>query len=385
MMALSNIEIERKVRGARSILWCCVLTVISFVGWAWWATLDDVTRGEGRVVPAGRLQTIQSLDGGLLSRLLVNEGDEVAVGQTLVELDDTRYLAAYRETEEQVHTLVAAVARLEAEVSGAESISFPDRYNLDGALKQTEQELFAARKNRLEEMLRALAEKKALAVKHLKLLQPLRQSQAVSEIELIQVQRDIAALEGEMLGVSRSFSEEAYGELVQKKGELSRLLQVAAQRSDQLDRTRVRSPVRGKVNTINVTTAGAVIGKGELIMDILPLDDTLLIETRVKPKDVAFLAPGMPATVKLTAYDFSVYGSADGKVVKISADSIQEDTVRGKETFYKVLVSLERGYVGEPEQGLAVKPGMLAEVDIKTGRRSVLSYLLNPIIKARLI
>jgi len=385
MMAYSNIEIERKVRGARSILWCCVLTVISFVGWAWWATLDDVTRGEGRVVPAGRLQTIQSLDGGLLSRLLVNEGDEVAVDQILVELDDTRYLAAYRETEEQVHTLVAAVARLEAEVSRAEFISFPDRYTLDASLKQTEQELFSARKGRLEEMLRALEEKKALAVKHLKLLKPLRRSQAVSEIELIQVQRDIAALEGEMLGVLRSFSEEAYGELVQKNGELSRLLQVAAQRSDQLERTRVRSPVRGKVNTISVTTAGAVIGKGELIMDILPLDDTLLVETRVKPKDVAFLAPGMPATVKLTAYDFSVYGSTEGKVVKISADSIQEDTVRGKETFYKVLVSLDRDYVGEPGQGLLVKPGMIAEVDIKTGRRSVLSYLLNPIIKARLI
>ncbi|MBY6215731.1 HlyD family efflux transporter periplasmic adaptor subunit [Marinobacter hydrocarbonoclasticus] len=347
--------------------------------------MDDVTRGEGRVVPAGRLQTIQSLDGGLLSRLLVNEGDEVAVGQILMELDDTRYFAAYRETEEQVHTLVAAVARLEAEVSGEKYISFPDNYTLDAALKQTEQELFSARKRRLEEVLSSLSRKKALAVKQLKLLQPLRQSQAVSEIELIQVQRDIAALEGEMVGVDRSFSEDAYAELIQKKGELSRLLQVAAQRSDQLERTRVRSPVRGKVNTINVTTAGAVIGKGELIMDILPLDDTLLVETRVKPKDVAFLAPGMPATVKLTAYDFSVYGSAQGKVVKISADSIQEDTVRGKETFYKVLVSLERDYVGEPEQGLVVKPGMIAEVDIKTGRRSVLSYLLNPIIKARLI
>lgn len=384
-MEMSNVEIERKVRGARSILWCCVLTVTTFVGWAWWATLDDVTRGEGRVVPAGRLQTIQSLDGGLLSRLLVNEGDEVAVGQILVELDDTRYLAAYRETEEQMHTLVAAVARLESEVSGATSISFPDRYTLDASLKQTEQDLFSARKGRLEEMLRSLAQKKALALKQLNLLQPLRQSQAVSEIELIQVQRDIASLEGEMVGINRSFSEDAYAELVQKKGELSRLLQIAAQRSDQLERTRVRSPVRGKVNTINVTTEGAVIGQGELIMDILPLDDSLLVETRVKPKDVAFLAPGMPATVKLTAYDFSVYGSAEGKVVKISADSIQEDTIRGKETFYKVLVSLDRDYVGELAQGLAVKPGMIAEVDIKTGQRSVLSYLLNPIIKARLI
>lgn len=384
-MTLSNVEIERQVRGARALLFCCVVTVVAFVGWAWWATLDDVTRGEGRVVPAGRLQSIQSLDGGLLSRLLVTEGDEVAVGQILLELDDTRYLAAYRETEEQVHTLVAAVARLEAEVSGAKSIRFPDRYSLDASLRNAEQELFSARQGRLKEMLRSLAEKKALARKQLQLLTPLWQSQAVSEMELIQIQRDIAALEGEGLGISRSFAEDAYSELVQKKGEVSRLLQVAAQRSDQLERTRVRSPVRGKVNTINVTTAGAVIGRGELIMDILPLDDTLLVETRVKPKDVAFLAPGMPATVRLTAYDFSVYGSAGGKVVKISADSIQEDTLRGKETFYKVLVSLDKDYVGAPEQGLAVKPGMMAEVDIKTGQRSVLSYLLNPILKARLI
>ncbi|MBJ6138912.1 HlyD family efflux transporter periplasmic adaptor subunit [Marinobacter litoralis] len=384
-MALLNITIDREMRAARLLLWCCVLTVVTFIGWAWWATLDDVTRGEGRVVPSGRLQSIQSLDGGLLSHLLVSEGDEVAVGQTLMVLDETRYLAAYRETEEQIHVLIAAIARLEAEVSGAQTISFPDQYSLTTSLMETEQELFFARQGRLKEMLNSFAEKKALAVKQLKLLTPLRQSQAVSEIELIQVQRDIAALQGEMLGVSRSYSEDAYGELVQKKGELSRLLQVAAQRSDQLQRTRVTSPVRGKVNTINVTTAGAVIGQGELIMDIMPLDDTLLVETRIKPRDVAFLAPGMPATIKLTAYDFSVYGSVEGKVIKISADSIQEETIRGKESFYRVLVSLDREFLGTVRQGLPIKPGMMAEVDIKTGERSIISYLLNPIIKARLI
>lgn len=384
-MDYSNLAIERRIRGARSLLWFCVVAVTTFVAWAWWATLNDVTRGEGRVVPAGRLQAIQSLDGGLLSRLLVAEGDEVEVGQTLLILDETRYLAAYRETEEQVHALAAAVARLKAEVSGEEVISFPEQYALSLALRETEEELFQARKGRLKEMVRSLVEKKALAVKQLKLLEPLRRSQAVSEIELIQVQRDIAALEGEILNIQRTYSEDAYAELVQKKGELGRLLQVAAQRSDQLERTRVRSPVRGKVNTINVTTAGAVIGQGDLIMDILPLNDTLLVETRIKPKDVAFLAPGMPATVKLTAYDFTVYGSVEGKVVKISADSIQEETIRGRESFYRVHVSLEQDYLGSPDQGLIVKPGMMAEVDIKTGQRSVLSYLLNPIVKARLL
>lgn len=384
-MDYSNLAIERRIRGARSLLWFCVVAVTTFVAWAWWATLNDVTRGEGRVVPAGRLQAIQSLDGGLLSRLLVAEGDEVEVGQTLLILDETRYLAAYRETEEQVHALAAAVARLKAEVSGEEVISFPEQYALSLALRETEEELFQARKGRLKEMVRSLVEKKALAVKQLKLLEPLRRSQAVSEIELIQVQRDIAALDGEILNIQRTYSEDAYAELVQKKSELGRLLQVAAQRSDQLERTRVRSPVRGKVNTINVTTAGAVIGQGDLIMDILPLNDTLLVETRIKPKDVAFLAPGMPATVKLTAYDFTVYGSVEGKVVKISADSIQEETIRGRESFYRVHVSLEQDYLGSPDQGLIVKPGMMAEVDIKTGQRSVLSYLLNPIVKARLL
>lgn len=384
-MSFSNIDIDRRMRGARMLLWSCVITVVAGIGWAWWATVEDVTRGEGRVVPAGRLQSIQSLDGGLLSRLLVSEGDEVAIGQTLMILDDTRYRAAYRETEEQVHTLVAAIARLEAEVSGASEIRFPEEYPLTESLTETEQALFEARQGRLGEVLRSLKAKKALAVKQLNLLQPLAASQAVSEIEIIRVQRDIAALGGEILEVSRAYSEDAYGELVQKKGELGRLLQVAAQKSDQLERTRVRSPVRGKVNAINVTTEGAVIGQGEMIMDIVPLDDTLLVETRIKPKDVAFLAPGMPATVKLTAYDFSVYGSVQGEVVKISADSIQEETVRGKESFYKVLVSLNKEFVGTADQKLLVKPGMVAEVDIKTGQRSVLSYLLNPIVKARLI
>ena len=384
-MALLNVTIDREMGAARLLLWCCVMTVVAFIGWACWATLDDVTRGEGRVIPSGRLQSIQSLDGGLMSRLLVSEGDEVSVGQTLMVLDETRYLAAYRETEEQIHVLIAAIARLEAEVSGAQTVSFPAHYSLTSSLMETEKKLFSARQGRLKEMLKSFAEKKALAVKQLKLLAPLRHSQAVSEIELIQVKRDIAALEGEMLGVSRSYSEDAYGELVQKKGELSRLLQVAAQRSDQLERTRVISPVRGKINTINVTTAGAVIAQGELIMDIMPLDDTLLVETRIKPRDVAFLAPGMPATIKLTAYDFSVYGSVEGKVIKISADSIQEETIRGKESFYRVLVSLDQEILGAAGQGLPIKPGMMAEVDIKTGERSVISYLLNPIIKARLI
>jgi adhesin transport system membrane fusion protein len=366
-------------------MWFCVFTVIIFVTWAGWAKLDDVTRGEGRVVPAGRLQSIQSLDGGLLAELKVSEGDTVHVGQTLLVLDQTRYRAAYKETEEQVHTLVAAVARLEAEVSGAGDIRFPPQYTLATSLTQSELDLFNARRVRLEKMLGSLKRKKDLSLKHFKLLEPLQKSQAVSEIELIQVRRDIAALEGEMLALSRGFAEEAYAELVQKKGELGRLLQVAAQRSDQLQKTEVRSPVRGKVNTIHVNTEGAVIGQGEVIMDVLPLDDRLYVETRINPKDVAFLVPGMPATIKLTAYDFSVYGSLEGEVIKISADSIQEETVRGKESFYRVLVSLKQEFLAAQGQELVIKPGMMAEVDIKTGERSVLSYLLNPIVKARLI
>ncbi|WP_148862812.1 HlyD family efflux transporter periplasmic adaptor subunit [Marinobacter fonticola] len=371
-------------RRSRALLWLCLIVLASFVTWASWAELDEVTRGEGRIIPSGRLQHIQSLEGGIVERLYVREGDRVEPGELLVKLRDTRFRSSFLETREQIRHLQASIARLDAEVMGAENISFPPETDLSEALKGAERDLFEARRDKLNEKIHTLKNQQRLAEKQLALLQPLVEKKAVSEMEYIGVQKEVASLKGDILDLSRAYSQESYTELAKKKGELARLEQVLLQRQDQLRRTEIVSPVRGEVNNIAVTTQGGVIQPGEIILDIIPTDDHLLVETRIKPQDVAFLAPGMRAIVKLTAYDYTLYGALDGEVLKISADAMEEETPRGKELFYEVIVATEAESLQSASGALPLKPGMVADVEILNGKRSVLSYLLNPVLKARL-
>lgn len=370
---------------SRGLLWVCLITFAVFVGWAGWATLDEMTRGEGRIVPSGRLQSIQSLEGGILEALYVNEGDVVEKGQPILKLDDTRFRSLFLETDQQIKSLKAAITRLEAEVTGVRQLGFTASDSLDPQLIETETRLFEARRAKLDETVASLTRRRDLGRQQLRMLEPLVRDQAVSEMEFLTLKKEVASVEGELVDVVRAFSQEAYTELSGKKTELSRLEQVALQRADQLTRTIIRSPVRGRVNSIAVTTQGGVIQPGDEIMDILPTDDHLLVEARIRPQDVAFIAPGMNAVVKLTAYDYTVYGSLDGEVLQVSADTIEEETPRGKETFYKVLIQTAADRLAHRGQELPMKPGMVAQVEIKTAKRNVLSYLMRPILKARLI
>lgn len=375
---------DTAMRRSRAVLWSCLLALGAFVGWAAWAELDEVTRGDGRITPSGRLQTIQSLEGGILNTLYVSEGDLVEAGAPLLKVDDTHFRASYMETSEQVRTLSASIARLEAEVVGAEAVEFSEMLELSQDHILAETALFDARRQKLKQKTGSLGRQQRLVQKQLKLLRPLVKSQAVSEMEYLNLEKEIASLEGELLDLNRAYSQEAYTELSKKKGERARLEQILLQRLDQLSRTDIRSPVRGRVNNITITTRGGVIQPGEMIMDILPTDDHLLVETRIKPQDVAFLAPGMPATIKLTAYDYTMYGALKGEVLKIGVDSIEEETARGKEVFYKVLVATDASELVSGDQSLPMKPGMVAQVEILNGKRSVLSHLLKPVLRARL-
>jgi len=369
---------------ARPILWACVGVVAVFIIWAAWAKVDEVARGEGKVIPNSRVQVIQSLEGGILQELLVREGEIVSAGQPLAQLDDTRFDTATQETAAQVKALTAAIARLEAEVLGATSISFPSSIPAGDPVIASEQALFRARRQNLNATLAALSSETTYAQRQLSLVSPLAQRGVVSEVESLKLGKDIAALTGRQTEVRNTYMQEAYAELANKKAELAAQSEILNQRSDQLKRTRLTAPVRARVNEIMVTTRGGVVQPGEPIMQLTPVDDQLLVEAKVQPSDVAFIREGMPASVKISAYDFTIYGDLPGRVEQISEDTLEEDTPRGKMAYYSVLIRTDRAYLEKNGERLPIRPGMVAQVDIQSGRRSVLSYLLKPLLKARL-
>lgn len=393
-----SLRVERRLRRAlaegrdggdahpavRPILWVCVALIAVFGLWASWATVDEVARGEGRVVPSSRVQVIQSLEGGILQDLLVREGQIVEAGQPLAQLDSKRFESSTLESGAQVTALQAAIARLEAEVLGGSTIDFPATISRNDPVIASEQALFRARRQNLNATLQALVQETAYSRRQLEMVQPLAARGVVSEVEALRLGKDIAALTGRQTEVRNTYMQEAYAELAAKKAELAAQSQIFNQRSDQLDRTRLVAPVRARVNDILVTTRGGVLQPGEAIMKLTPIDDQLLVEARVLPRDVAFIRPGMPARVKITAYDYTVYGDLPAVVEQISEDTLEEDTPRGKVAYYSVLVRTERAYLQRNGRRLPIRPGMVAEVDVQSGQRTVLNYLLKPLIKARL-
>lgn len=369
---------------ARPMLWACAGIVLVFIAWASWATVDEVARGEGRVVPSSRVQVIQSLEGGILQDLMVKQGDIVEAGQSLVQLDSNRFRSSALESGAQVTALAAAIARLEAEVLGQPRITFPASIAQDDPVLASERSLFTARRQNLNATIQALTEEIAYARRQLAMIEPLTARGVVSEVEALRLGKDIAALTGRQTEVRNTYMQEAYAELAAKKAELAAQTQIFNQRQDQLNRTRLTAPVRSRVNEVLITTRGGVVQPGEAIMQLTPIDDRLLVEARILPRDVAFIRAGMPARVKITAYDYTVYGDLSGAVEQISEDTIEEDTPRGKVAYYKVLVRTDRAHLERGGQTLPIRPGMVAEVDVQSGSRSVLSYLLRPLIKAKL-
>lgn len=369
---------------ARPILWVCVALVVIFMAWASLASVDEVARGEGRVVPSSRVQIIQSLEGGIVQDLMVRQGDIVQAGQPLVQLDSNRFRSSAMESGTQVIALTAAIARLEAEVLGRSTIDFPPSIPAGDPVSASERSLFLARRHNLNATIQALADESAYARRQLAMVEPLTARGVVSEVEALRLGKDIAALTGRQTEVRNTYMQDAYTELAAKKAELAAQTQIFNQRQDQLKRTRLTAPVRARVNEVMITTRGGVVQPGEAIMQLTPIDDRLLVEARILPRDVAFIRQGMPARVKITAYDYSVYGDLPGRVEQISEDTIEEDTPRGKVAYYRVLVRTDRSYLRRGGETLPIRPGMVAEVDVKSGSRSVLSYILRPLLKARL-
>jgi len=369
---------------ARPALWMTSLVVIIFIVWTSFAEIDEVTRGEGKVIPSNKLQLIQSLEGGIVEKLLVKEGDMVEAGQALVELDKTRFLAAYMEGESQTSSLMASIARLESEVNDQDTITFPEGLSITEKDISVESSLFKARREKKQQIILSFKNKIDIVKKELKIIKPLVAGKAVSQMEELRLEKEMAGLQGQIVETNNSYMQDAYTELTQKKADLNALSELLVQKKDQLQRTEIRSPVKGMVNDILVTTKGGIVQPGEPIMKVLPIDEQLVFETKIKPKDIAFLAPGMKARVKVSAYNYTIYGDLEGEVTQISSDTIEEDTNKGKEFYYKVIIRTDKNYIVKGDKKLPIRPGMVAQIDILGGKRTILNYILNPLLKAKL-
>lgn len=414
----------RTPRTSRMLLFTSVGLLLTFLLWAHFAVLDEVKRGNGKVVPARQTQVVQSLEGGIISALLVQEGAIVDKGQTLARIEDTNFSSQFGEIRERQSAMAARVLRLEAETLGKSSVSFQlELERFSPRAVQTERSVFEAharkmaqdidvlvqqetqKKQEIEELRaseKRFSETLKLLGREVDLTRSLYEQRVVPEIEMLRLQRQATDMRGQlsvvqativktqgaiqemqsrMAGVRAAFVAVAEDDLAKSRGDLAVLDENIKSAQDKVNRTELRSPVRGIVNKLNVNTIGAVVAPGASLMELVPLDDTLLVEGRIRPQDIAFIRPNHEAVVKLSAYDSSVYGSLRGKVERISADTITDDkgdkNERG-ETFYRVMVRTEKNHLGTTERPLPVIPGMVATVEILTGEKSVLDYLLKP-------
>jgi len=391
--------------------------------WAHFAVLDEVTRGLGQVIPSQRVQEIQNLEGGILQEIAVSEGQIVEKGDILVRIDNEAAASFYRDAYSKSLEHKAAIARLEAELEGWREIVFPEDVMQSAPLViQGQASIAAAKRQQQQVELRVLENQREQKIKEVQemvqrrqnlesslrvameqrdIARPLMEKKVYPRVDYLTLEQKVISLRGEIdslaLNIPRArfaaeearerirqreaeYRSEALEEMNRRQVELRSLQETLSAGGDRVTRTDVRSPVRGTVKKININTIGGVVKPGESIMQIVPLDDTLLIEARIRPQDIAFLHPGQKATVKITAYDFSVYGGLEGKVEQISADTIQDNDGN---SFYLVKLRTRASTIQYKGEQLPIIPGMMATVDILTGKKTVLDYLLKPILKAR--
>jgi adhesin transport system membrane fusion protein len=410
---------RQRTRGAQLLVRAALLAVVVLLVWAALAPVDEVTRGEARVIPSRQLQVVQSLDGGVVAEILVREGQLVEAGQLLLRIDETRAGAGVRESAAQGFALRARAARLRAQAEGSAFVPPSTKDPDEKRIAVDEQRLYQSRMSELttqlsinrqqlvqrQQELSEVQSKRSAAQRGLELAQqelaqtrPLLATGAVSQVDVLRLERDVVRFRGEAeqataqiarsqaaIGESErkaqetdlAFRNEARKELAETMAKLNALNEGAVALVDKVDKAQVKSPVRGRVQRLLANTVGGVVQPGKDIVEIVPLDDTLVLEARVAPKDIAFITPGQTATVKFTAYDFSIYGGLEAKVENISPDSVVDE--RGN-AYYLVRVRTAKAGFSEK---LPIIPGMTADVEVLTGRKSVLAYLLKPVLKVQ--
>jgi adhesin transport system membrane fusion protein len=386
----------RTPRTSRMLLAASLALLVVFLIWTHFAILEEVKRGDGRVVPSRQTQVVQSLEGGIVSEILVQEGSIVQQGETLVRIDDTKFASEFGELKERRSALAARVARLEAEARGRSEVAFPEHLDQEvPSAIAAEKSVFQMRAKKVAQDIDVLAQQVTRLTGSLKLLdrelvltRKLYDQKVVPEIEMLRLQRQESEMKGQLAeaqskinSITSSFRSQADEDLAKSKGDLAVLEENMKSAKDRVQRTDLKAPVHGIINKLNVTTIGAVVQPGASLIEIVPLDDSLLVEGRIRPQDIAFIRPNQDAVVKISAYDSSVYGSLKGKVERISADTIVDEKAEKAghpNTFYRVMVRTNKNYLGTADKTLPIIPGMVATVEILTGEKSVMDYLIKP-------
>jgi adhesin transport system membrane fusion protein len=366
------------------LLWVTVFTVAAFVAWSQWASLDQITRATGQVITTSRNQVIQAPpNGGMLDSIRVREGDTVSRGQILMRFERIKLGASHEEAATKAAALRAQIARLEAEILDQREPAFAKDLAPYPEFRANQMALFRKRRLALDEDIRTLESMRELAQQELDMNLPLMARGDVARSEILKLQRQVAELAGQISSKRNKFLQDSQADLAKAQEELSGTLQVITQRRQELDLADVRSPMDGVVRNVRMTTVGGVARPGDELMQIVPVDDRLVIEAKVKPADIGFIRTGLPVVVKLDAYDYSIYGTLLGHTSFVSADTLTEQIAGQELPYYRVHVTIDTNNL-RPRNGerLEVQPGMTASVEIRTGEKTVWRYLTKPITKA---
>ena len=375
--------LEENMPYANVLLLTIVGIVSAFLLWAYHSKVSELTRGQGKVIPSGSTQIVQSLEGGILFDLFVSESCFVEKGQVLAKLDDTAILSTYRESLIERDNLVAKIARLDAESQELGNVRFPKYLEESNAdLVTSETLLFQTRRDQINTNQERLQKSLDLKSRELSITKPLADSGVVSQVELLRLETMVNDLEGQLEREKSKYLNEVVSQNNEYKTKLNQIEQSILAFEDRVSRTDIKAPLSGIVNKIHVKTLGGVLQPGAPIMEIVPIEDSLLVEAKISPSDIAFVKLEQEATVKLTAYDYSIYGGLEGEVARISADTFlnEED---GK-SYYQILIQTGERSLKTTTERFEILPGMVAQVDIKTGKKSVLDYLSKPLMRAKM-
>lgn len=372
--------------GSQLVLYVIGAVLLCGLTWAHFARVEEITQGEGKIISKSREQIIKSLEGGIIDDMLVREGDIVEKGQPLLKINPIRAQSTYQEMHTKLMGLTTMMARLQAEAYQLPLV-FPEEVRGEPLMIEQETNAYKARKQALEDSVRALEHSHALIMKEIALAEPLAARGLLSEVEILRMRRQANDLKIQMVERRNRYQGDANAELVKIELEVAQVTESLVGRKDVLERTTINAPVRGTVKNVRVSTIGGVIQPGEDILEIVPLEDQLIVEGQIKPQDVAFLRPGLPATVKVSAYDYGIYGGLKGTVMHISPDTLQDDKKlaagRPDATYYRVQILTETSWLEKGEKKLPIIPGMTATVEIRTGEKTILDYLLKPVFKAQ--
>lgn len=371
---------DPKVGRTRIIIWGALIGIIVLVVWAYFAQIDQVTRATATVIASARTQDIQAVEGGVLTEVLVREGEEVVKGQLIVTLEEERAQAAVANSSSKIAALKAKLSRLEAEIF-EKPLKFPDGIKNYSEYVENQTQLYNRRRQAIDQDVSSLQKMMVLAQQELSMNEPLLAYGDVSQADVIKLQRQVAEIQAQITNKRNKYFEEAQSEMTKAQEELDTELEQLRDHSQVLEETSLFAPTDGKVNNILITTIGGVVKPGEVIMEILPTSSDLIVEAKVSPVDIAYVKENQVASVKLDAYDYSIFGAMTGRVTYISPDTLMEQTPKGEEPYYRVQIKITGAEFSARRDEIVIRPGMTASVDIKAQQRSVLSYLTKPLTK----